>query len=442
VKQRLLRLNPRILLFTGLFAGCAYFNTFYNAQQYYREGIRLKEQGDAGQAKPKFDKAIEKSAMVISRYPKSRWVDNALFLIGRSYFEKGEYSRAVKSFEQLALVFPKSKFIPEARLFQAVALIRSGQSGSGKLLLTAIKKQYPKLRPAASYFAAIAEMEQGDEKEGLDSLLSFVSRFPNSKYYLPAVRQLADGYLNSNRYQDAIRWYEKYIELEPNPRKRVDAQVQIARCDFHQGQYPQALKTALDILGRYPDLDEELNLIIARSLDALGRNEEALATLLKVRGNNARGAEAAFLVGKYYEERGEFNRARVYYDSARLRRAESDYGILAAKRLTLLQAIAEDSARTSSPAAALFLRAEIHNLNLAEYDTAMVIYQQVADSFPQSEWAPKALLAKAWILIYVKQDPPAAAPVLNDIISRYPKTEYAVEAKKWLAQTLAPTGNR
>jgi len=420
-------------LSTVILTNCAYFNTFYNAQQYYREGMRLKQQGDAGLAKPKFEKAIEKSALVISRYPKSRWVDDALFLIGLGYYEKGEYSRAIKSFEQLELVFPKSKFVPEAKLYRAVALIRDGQSATGKLLLSAIKKQYPKLRPAASYFAALTEFEQGDENLGLDSLYSFVVRFPYSKYYLPAIEQLAAGYLNLNRYADAINWYSKYNKLESNPRKRTEATVKISRCYLLQEKYSEALRIAQDIIGRYPDLDEELNLIIGRSLLALGRNEEALVTLLKIRGNNAQGAQAAFLVGKYYEEQNDFPRARAYYDSARLRRADSDYGVLASKRLSLLQAIAEDTTQRRSPAATLFLLAEIHNLNLAEYDTAIAIYQQVADSFPETDWAPKALLARAWILLRLKNDSTGAAQVLNKIVTRYPKTEYAAEAKKWLA---------
>ena len=46
-------------------AGCAYFNTFYNAKAAYREGMKLKEQNQNSQAKAKFDKAIEKSALLI-----------------------------------------------------------------------------------------------------------------------------------------------------------------------------------------------------------------------------------------------------------------------------------------------------------------------------------------------------------------------------------------
>jgi hypothetical protein len=53
-----------------LVAACAYFNTFHNAKKYYAEGVTMKEQGQQTQAKAKFDKAVEKSARVIQRWPR------------------------------------------------------------------------------------------------------------------------------------------------------------------------------------------------------------------------------------------------------------------------------------------------------------------------------------------------------------------------------------
>ncbi|MEO0010192.1 MAG: tetratricopeptide repeat protein [candidate division WOR-3 bacterium] len=425
---------PLMLLLGILLAGCAYFNTFYNAQQYFREGMRLKSEGNAGQAQSKFDRSIEKSALVINHYPRSRWVDDALYLIGKAYFEKGEYARAVKSFEQLELVFPRSRYVPEAKLYHAVALIRNNQPGAGRMLLEIVKQRYPMLKATASYHAAVYEIEQGDIKEGIDSLLKFIRKFPKSQHYLPALRLLADACQQTGRYAEAVEWYQRYQLQESNPRKRTEAAVRLAQCLFLDKKYADALKAAREFRGRYPDLDEELNLIIGKALSALGRDEEAVAVLVNISSSNIRGAEAAFLLGKYYEQRREFVRARAYYDTARLRRADSDWGVMATKRAALLQAITSETTSVSPSATALFLLAEIHNLNLAEYDSAMTIYQRVADSFPQTELAPKALLAKAWILLRVKQDSANAVPVLNRIIASYPKTEYARAAQEWLAK--------
>jgi len=421
-----------LLISAILVAGCAYFNTFHNAQVYYREGMKLKKQGQGSLAGSKFDKAIEKSALVISRYPRSSWVDDALFLIGRCYFEKSEFARAAKYFEQLRLVFPQSKFGPEADLYRGLALIRDGKTGTGKLLLEALKRNHPHWNEAVSFHLAITELELDDQKTGIDSLLSFVHRFPRSRYYLYAARELSDNYLRAQNYAQAESWYYRYSRLESDVRKRTEAQVKIALCRYHQERYDEALKMAENILGRYSDMDEELYLIIGKTQLAIGKDMEAIATLSRVRANNANGAEAGFLIGKFYEEHRDFTRARAYYDSAKLRRAESEFGVLATKRASLLNAFTQDTTDNRSPPEVMFLLAEVHNLNLAEFDSAMTIYQRVADSFPESDWAPKALLAKGWILLRVKGDTTQASQVLNQLISRYPRSEYAEQARRWL----------
>jgi len=412
--------------------GCAYFNTFYNAEMFYREGMRLKAQGQTGAALPKFDKAIEKSALVINRWPKSRWVDDALFLIGRSYYEKGDYARAASYFERLGLAFSQSPHLPEAELYRGLALFRSGEAGSARIVLEGVKKRSPKLGELADYYIAIYEIEQGEVQEGVDSLVALVQRYPRFPYVKEAVSRIAEGKMQLAEFEEAERWLRRYVELEPLPRLRAEAQMKIARCRLEQGKSDEAVRMVEEVRGKYPDLDEALNLILGKAYLMLGKNEQALAAFTRVRGNNATGAEAAFLIGKFYEENRDFARAKVYYDSARLRRADSEHGVQAEKRLALLKALEEDTTGVRDAAEMKFLLAEVHNLNLEDFDTALLLYQQVYDSFPQSNWSAKALLARAWILLYRKADTSATVEELNKIVQRYPDTEFAAEAKRWL----------
>ncbi|NPV14557.1 tetratricopeptide repeat protein [candidate division WOR-3 bacterium] len=421
-----------VVALAALLAGCAYFNTFYNAGVFYREGMRLKAQGQVSAAVPKFDKAIEKSALVINRWPKSRWVDDALFLIGRSYYEKGDYARAATYFERLKLAFAQSPYLPEAELYRGLALLRSGEAGSARLVLENVKRRYPKLGRVADFYTALYNIEQGEIQEGVDSLVALVQRYPRLPYMKEAVSKIAEGKMQLGAYGEAERWFRRYVELEPAPRLRAEAQMKIARCRLEQGKAEEAVQMVKEALGKYADLDEALNLLLGKAYLKLGKNDEAIGALVRVRGNNAVGAEAAFLIGRFYEENKDFSRAKVYYDSARLRRADSEQGVLAAKRLALLQALEEDTTGTRDSAEMKFLLAEVHNLNLEEFDTALRLYQEVCDSFPQSPLAPKALFARAWILLYKKADTIATRDELKRIVQKYPDTEYAQESKKWL----------
>ncbi|MBN2465146.1 tetratricopeptide repeat protein [candidate division WOR-3 bacterium] len=419
-------------------AGCAYFNTFYNARASYREAMKLKDQGQNAQAKAKFDKAIEKSARVIQRWPKSRWVDDALFLIGVSYYEEAQYEKAIRGFDQLGLAFPNSEFIPRAQLYRGLSLLADKQYGTARVALDAVKQKYPRLADEATYNLARSFIDRKELARGVDSLATFLKRFPRSRFRVPAVKMLAEGAYTLERYVDAEKWYAEYAKLTEDPKQRALTRLKIAACRYELGKYDEAVVEVSDVLGRYADLDDEANLLLGKALMAMGRPADALAAWVKVRGPNAFGAEAAFLIGKYHEEGSDFERARAHYDTARTRRADSDHGILAVKRLSLLDALA---ARTSGkraggdslqPAEAMFLIAEVNNLNLGEYDKAMELYQKVYDSFPDTDWAAKALFAKAWILRNVKDDTSGAEPLLRQEISEYPETEYADESRRWL----------
>ncbi len=418
--------------------GCAFYNTFYNAKAAYREGLKLKEQNQNTQAKAKFDKAIEKSAVVIKRWPKSRWVDDALFLVGKSYYQESQYSKAVREFDQLNLAFPSSGFIPEGELYRGLSLLADKQYGTARVTLDGVRAKYSKFAPDAAYNLAKSFMDRKELERGTDSLAAFIEHYPKSRFRRPALKLLADGSFTLKRYADAEKWYAVYARSSADPKERALAKLKIAACRYEQGKYEDAVAEVTDVLGRYPELDDEANLLLGKALTETGKQMEALAAWVKVRGTGDFGAEAAFRIGKHHEEAADFNKARAYYDTAKTRRVDSDYGVLAVKRLALLDALA---ARTTGkktggdslqPAEAMFLVAEVNNLNLGDYDKALGLYQRVYDSFPTTDWAAKALFAKAWIVRNVKNDTVGAEPVLRQVIAEFPETEYADESRRWL----------
>jgi tetratricopeptide (TPR) repeat protein len=106
---------------TALIASCAYFNTVYNAKNYYREGRKLVAHDTLIMDAPSFDKAVEKATSIIVKYPDTRWVDDALFIMGASYYFKGDYSRSLEKLDFLIDNYPGSSFRAEARYFIGLA---------------------------------------------------------------------------------------------------------------------------------------------------------------------------------------------------------------------------------------------------------------------------------------------------------------------------------
>ncbi len=94
----------------------AYYNTFYNAKKSYKAGyekvtaarpaynpqlpIRIHEIPVNSGAQD-FQKAIEKGAEILRKYPDSKWLDDALLLIGKSYHFRSDFFSADQKYQEL-----------------------------------------------------------------------------------------------------------------------------------------------------------------------------------------------------------------------------------------------------------------------------------------------------------------------------------------------------
>ncbi|MFV1981759.1 MAG: tol-pal system YbgF family protein, partial [Rhodothermia bacterium] len=95
----------------------ARYNTYYNANRTFNEQEKKLEKRDPkiemdryllvfevpevrGRS-AEFEKVIEKSADLLRKHPQSKWVDNALMLIGKSYFYQTNYVGAEQKFTEV-----------------------------------------------------------------------------------------------------------------------------------------------------------------------------------------------------------------------------------------------------------------------------------------------------------------------------------------------------
>ncbi|MBS57030.1 MAG: hypothetical protein CMP16_04070, partial [Rickettsiales bacterium] len=116
------------LIFYGLFfVSCVYFNTFYNAQNSFNKAIEIidndssknykEEQNISNIAKKLLYESISSSNIVINKYPDSKYIDDAIYYIARSYLSLNELYKSEKYFVQLINDYSDSKYYNESRLW-------------------------------------------------------------------------------------------------------------------------------------------------------------------------------------------------------------------------------------------------------------------------------------------------------------------------------------
>ena len=110
------------LMLTLSVLGCAYFNTFYNAIQFFEEAEQeIVTTSNSEKLSTKSEELLQKTIarcnLVIAKYPESRFHDDALLLRAKALYYQGEFQLSKGTLERLNSELPESSLLYEARLW-------------------------------------------------------------------------------------------------------------------------------------------------------------------------------------------------------------------------------------------------------------------------------------------------------------------------------------
>lgn len=411
-----------LLLVIGFlfFVGCAYFNTFYNAQNYFRQGKKLVVHDTLKVDHEFFDKTIEKTTSVIIRYPGSRYVDDALFMMGAAYYYKGDYSRALEKLDFLVVNYIDSKFYDDALYYKGLAHYKQGRLAQAIIALDEAQqsKQFRvKAMIALCYvyfkdynYAALTEVATILLKEGIDK---------KEKRWL--LRLLGEAYFEQEQYADAAEAFHDLLSITRINEDKREIKLKIAETYLEMGEFEKC-KEFLE-----GQSDPEFQRILADLNVRLGNVAKAKQLYFSIAINSSFdfSSETFFRLAELYKADDSLELAIANYDSAVNRAPMSEYGVKAKRMAEILRKVEVFSKETEDIDRAQFLLAEIYFVNFDDPQRALIEYAKVSTEFPQSEWAPKALYAQFWIAKEVIEDDSLVMSLARDLISRYPNSDYA-----------------
>ena len=149
--------NVIVLLFLVSFAGCGfwgnfttYFNRYFNAVQKFdeaeevikaeskRELFEFREPKVPGKANTLLDAVIEKCSNLLQWNEESSYVEEAIMMIGKSYYYRGNFTKALRKFQELA-AFTDSDLALENRLWIGKSELQMRRFDDGMLTLDNVK---------------------------------------------------------------------------------------------------------------------------------------------------------------------------------------------------------------------------------------------------------------------------------------------------------------
>ena len=440
-------LRPRLLalvLLVAFVAGCAYYNTFYLAKRYYRDAQKAEERSVsdavAPEASAKYDAVIRQCNKILVDYPKSKWVDDATYMMGAAMYGKRDFSGAIKHLDDLLTKFPESPFVPEARLVQGLSYMKRKDYVIADSVFYALAKAYPNFpRRWELYFNA------GESKALQKDYDGALKWYGISMEVAKARRERSDGLRRSGdalfaagRIDSAQSVYAACLKVEDRGDKRIDVALKRGQALRELRRYQEAL----DFLEYWKPIaevehrDGELALRIYECIGLLGRHGDAIAGYRKLIEKSPRtpvAFEAQFQIGYLYESaKGDLDQAAKEYDKLKTE-PPSEFQRQAARRAQNLATLREFQATmsadtTQARARAAFRLAELYYFEMGRKDSAITQYRTVEFLFPASAYAPKSAYARLWIAAYDRNDTLAAEGLTDSIAQKYRGTRFAESA--------------
>ena len=447
----LVALVVSIVGFATLGSGCVYYNLYYNINRIYHEAEKDKRGPDGKatrQTRDKYDKVIRKCQQLIVQHPDSKYVDDAVLLIGKSYYEKGEYPLAITKFEELAENFPESKLNEEGQLYLAKSHIEMDRPASAVSILATLYEAKPrsKLADEMLYYLGVSLIRIGSPDDAAEYLKTLGDRFPNSPLRLEADLEMADLFAERGDYDSALALYIKLANARIDTENRIRYLHKLAEVYVGMGEYDKAL----DELNRLKGfaLDNEMTaarmLLEAEANAGKGALDEAIDSYESIAARFPRSkvaAEAYFRLGDIYQTTlDSLDLAKKKFDEVPRQYANSPYAkdavirsvsIMRFQRLQASLAAGE----TVDEALVQFELAETELFQFNNTEKALAGYTGILNDHGDSEVAPKAAYAIAYIYEKVLNDETGAQRAYLRLLREYPSSQQAGFARAYLGIT-------
>lgn len=335
----------------------SYFNTFYNAQRLFSdaEAEVLKarrehfERNAGGKlpaipntARIKFQTSIEKNSKVLSFYPESKWVDDALLMIGMAYYYMDDDVRAERKFQELAVQFPQSDLVLESQLWLGRTVMRQKKYEQGEKLLndvfTRAADTDDEIAGQSSFELAQYYFEQKEFARAEKLYTTAAGLVDDGELETRIYFQIGRCYTELNQIGKAQQAYSTAQDISPLYTYKFQAQLNIHKLHAAEKRYQEAIEGLQDMLNDAKN-SEYLGTIhyeLATVMMMSGRTEEALVKFRFIDTAYVRTDEAArsyFTLAKYYEEKElNYDSARVLFGKARTEYSPSEITKAAAER--------------------------------------------------------------------------------------------------------------
>ena len=420
--------------------GCAYFNTFYNAEEHFEtaERIRIENLGNQipSRAIQEYAKAIEKSDKVLLEFSDSRYVTQAKLLKGKSHFFRREYDSAVAIFNQLKEE-DESYYQQRAKYWLALCKWRDLRPQPAINDLNELISEIDDKN-----FLSMIYLSLGEIYLGVDDTVNAYEHF-NSGAMISSDRnlreqvyyQIAEIYFNQNDYDKALESYKRVLSNTISIARIQDSNLKIVQIYRLTGDLERSASKIQELIINedFDSIKSDLDLELTKIELSRGKIDFAIENLDRIGQdypNTKTAIEAYYLLSDIYLSSSyiDYEKAKFFMNEAMKQNSNSSFKILIGrKREDVEKLIKLDASlaeiELSEKAENLFMSGQILAFNLANYKEAKEYFENIVNNHSKSDYLQQSIFAL--YVINEKLLNNESITYKNRILEEFPNSDFA-----------------
>ncbi|OQA98865.1 MAG: tetratricopeptide repeat protein [Bacteroidetes bacterium ADurb.Bin217] len=325
-----------------------------------------------------FNEAITATQAFLTKYPKSKYKDEANSLLVKIFMSSKNYKDALVSLEQIKVLTSDLKIA-----YQQIAYYRGLELINNIDYAQAIEMfdkslQYGafdrSMQAYSIYWKAecFYKLSQYDKARSLFNEFVLIPGAFNSTEYKRAHYSIGYTFFEQERFADAATWFRKYLDIADNTKDDFysDAAIRAGDCYYMLKDFKQAIRfyTIAVQIGKF---DVEYALFQEAFCQGLAGNHEAkISSLIKFM--------KLYPSSLYYDD-ALFEQAEAYMKAEQIVKASENYTIIVSNY------------KSSSYIKKSLLQLAFIEYNKQNLDEALLMYQRVLQQYPGSQESQTAL---------------------------------------------------
>tara|TARA_Y100001978_G_scaffold23131_1_gene19363 strand:+ start:238 stop:2409 length:2172 start_codon:yes stop_codon:yes gene_type:complete len=404
----------RLVLIAFFTSSCAYFNTFYNAQDAFKnakiiiDNKKYTETDIPIEAKKFLDEAILNSKITLQNYPNSRWVEEAYYILAVSSLLKEDYKGSKEYFSILMETFPESNYYTESILWLSFCEYSLDNVDSYNNYISKLIDSNKNFNRYQSYIynqiLAKVSIDKNNTEDVYKYLNLCLKNSSSDSEKINIYNQFINYSENIDDYNTLVIHLEKLYDILQDDRYKKN--IKLTALEFHKinknYSYLIAEIERLLSLSSFNDKKLFLNLELGKIYYQMNDYSSAKQIFYNIISDNSKKketAEAFYLLAKInIEESFDFSTTKELLEKSKNEKSSSKAGKLAKKTITKIEALEDliyeynlstniDSSQNNEVLRAdsiLFYIAESFYFDFSKTDSSIFRYKELIEKFPNS----------------------------------------------------------